>query len=73
MEITAVVTDCVRKLQFFMHLDVYEPVWFKCGMIIDTMECYIFVCVKVILTFIQGHRSVRKLQPVHQLSHRVFT
>ena len=28
-----------------MYLDVYEPIWFKRGMVIDTVELYIFILV----------------------------
>ena len=53
-----------------MHL-VYEPVWCKLGMMIDTIELYSLILVGVILTFIGGHRCARKWKLQHQLSHQV--
>ena len=45
-----------------MHLDIYEPVWFKLGMMIETIELYSLSPVYVTLTFIQAHRDARKLE-----------
>ena len=50
-----------------MHLDIYESVWFKLGMVIDTIVLYILT-----LTLIQSHRSVRKQKLLHQLSKKNF-
>ena len=45
-----------------MHLDIYESIWLKLGMLLNTIELYILIQVSLILTFIQGHMSVRKLK-----------
>ena len=52
-----------------INLDVYELIWFKPGMMIDTSVLYILIIVHVTLT--QGQRSVRKQKLLHQLSHKV--
>ena len=78
-------------------LGIYEMIWFKFDMIIDSIkgfwpewcistahqcrdvpfwseihgiELYILILVKVTLTFIQGHRTVKKEKLVHQLSNK---
>ena len=43
-----------------MHSDVYESIWSKLGMMIDTIVLYILVLVLLFLTLIQGHRTARK-------------
>ena len=43
-----------------MHSGVYEPIWLKCGMTMDTIGFYSFILVSVSLTFIQGLRNARK-------------
>ena len=53
-------------------LDIYESVWFKGGVIIDTFELYILTVGYVTLTMIQGHRSVRKQKLLCQLSHKIY-
>ena len=46
-------------------------VWFKLGMMIDTIVLYILILVYLILIFIQGHKSARKQKLLRQLSHKV--
>ena len=41
-------------------------------MVIDSLELCIVILVWLTLTFIQGHRSVRKQKLLRQLSHNVF-
>ena len=53
-------TDCVKDLNVGMHLDVYEWIWFKLGMMIDTIVLYILILIKLTLPLIQGHKSPRK-------------
>ena len=37
------VTDCIKKLYVAMDLDVYESIWFKLGMVIDTVVLCILI------------------------------
>ena len=59
-------TDCMKKCWLFhdMHSVIYELIWFKLGMMVDTTEVYILILVWVTLTSIRGHRDVRKF--LHQ-------
>ena len=49
-----------------MHSDIHEWIWFKLGMLIDTIEIYKLIL--VLLTLILGHRSARKQKFLRQLS-----
>ena len=40
-----------------MHSDMYESIWFKISLKINTIELHILMLVHVILTLIQGHRN----------------
>ena len=53
-----------------MHSEIYEPIWSKLLMMIDTFVLYISLLVLAILTFIQGHRDARKVEFVCQLFHK---
>ena len=53
-------------------MDIYQSVWFKIGMMIDTSVLCILILVSLTFSFIQGHRSVKKQKPLCQLSHKVF-
>ena len=33
-----------ENLNICMHLDVYELIWFRLSMMIDTSELYVFLC-----------------------------
>ena len=48
-----------RNFTADMHSDIYDPVWFKLGIMIDTLELYIFILIYVALILIQGYRDVR--------------
>ena len=52
-----------------MHVDVYEAIWFKHGVIIDIIELFILRLVLLTLTFIEGHWSARKQKLQHLFSH----
>ena len=54
-----------------MHLNIYELICFKLGMMKDTVVLYILILIYLALTFIQSHRSARKL--LRQLSHKVLS
>ena len=43
-----------------MHLDIYELVWLKLGMMIYTSEVYILILVYVTLAFIRDHVDAKK-------------
>ena len=43
-----------------MHSDIYELIWFKLGLVIDTAELCMMTLGLVILTIIQGHRDARE-------------
>ena len=44
-EITAVLLTVSKKFSIGIHSDFYESVWFKLGMIVDTIELYILILV----------------------------
>ena len=44
-EITAVWLNCVKNFNVDMQLDVYESIWFKLGMMIDTIKLSILILV----------------------------
>ena len=41
-EITAVVLTVSKNFNIDMYLDIYESIWFKLAMMIDTVKLYIF-------------------------------
>ena len=43
-----------------MQSDIYEPIWFKLDMMIDTTKLYILMLVYLTLTLIQGQGGARK-------------
>ena len=43
-----------------MHLDIYESISFKVGMVIDADEVFILILVWGTVAFIQGHRGANK-------------
>ena len=45
-----------------MHSNIYKPIWFKLGVVMDTAVLCIFILVYVILTLIHGHRDARDLE-----------
>ena len=51
---TTVLLTASKNLNVGMHSDVWEPVWTKLSMMIDTIELYSLILVHLILTFIQG-------------------
>ena len=55
-----------------MHSGVYEWIWFKLGLMIDTNVLYILILALLTLTLVQGHMSVRKQKFMCQFSHKVF-
>ena len=59
MEVIAVWLVASQNLNSASHLDVYEPVFFKLGMVTGTIELYILVLVWMTLTLIQGRRDAR--------------
>ena len=61
-----------RKKDVGMLLDVYELIWFKLGLTIDTIERYFLVQVQLNLTLIKSNRSARKRKLLCKLSHEVF-
>ena len=57
---SAVLFTGSKNFNVGMHSDVYELIWFKFSMIIDTIVLYILILVRITLTFTEGHRSMRK-------------
>ena len=54
-------TDCVQKIfNVSIDSDVCKWIWFKLGMMIDSIVLHILQVVWLTLTSIQGHGSVRK-------------
>ena len=68
--------DCIQEnFNVDMHLDVYESIWFRFGLMIDTILLYILIVVllTLTLTLIQGHRRARKQNFRCPLPHKVFS
>ena len=61
-KMTAVVPTALNSFSVGMHLDVYDTIWFKLGLIIDTVEHHILMLIWLTLTFIQGHISARNFR-----------
>ena len=72
-EIAVILLTALQTFNVGMHSNVYEWIWFRLGMMIDTVQLYIMILVLLTLTLIQSHRSARKQKPIHQLSHKVFS
>ena len=53
-------TDYITKINIGTHSDIYELVWFKLRMMIDTTEHCVLTAVHVTLILIQGHREAGK-------------
>ena len=51
-----------------MHF-VYELIWFKLILKLDTAELYILILVYMTLTLVQDQRGVKEQENLHQLSH----
>ena len=45
-----------------MHSDIYELIWCKLWVIIDSTALYILILVRVTLNLIEGHGDARKQQ-----------
>ena len=54
-----------------MNLDGFESVWFKLGMIIDTIKLYSLILVWLTLTVIEGHRDGRKQKLLCQVINQL--
>ena len=58
-----------------MHSDIYEPICFRLGMMIDTNEPYIlmlvYVTLTLTLTLIQDNRNARNKKILCDLSPKV--
>ena len=51
---------------------MYEPIWFKLGVTIDTIKPYTLMLVCLTLTMIQGHRIISKsLVDLDEILHAV--
>ena len=62
--------DCTKDLNIGLHLDIYEPIWFKLDMMTDATKLYILIIVYVTWTVIQGHRDTKKQTLLCQLSSK---
>ena len=52
--------DFVNKnFDIGLYLDIYWPISFKLGIMIETTNLNIFISVWMTLTFIHGHSSIR--------------
>ena len=71
-DIAAVLQIALKNFTVGMHLNVYEWIWFRLGLMIDTIVLYVWILVWLTLTLIEGHRIVRKQKLPWQLSHKVF-
>ena len=52
---------------FGLLSDAHQSIWFKLGILIDTVKLYIVILVQVTMIFIQGQRSTRKQKLLDQL------
>ena len=50
---TAVLRTTPKNVNVNVHLDIYEPIWFKLGMVIDSAILYILILVPVKLTLLK--------------------
>ena len=50
------------SFNFVLCFDAYEPISFKLGMMIDMTSLYCLIPVWIILTLIQGHWLMRKVE-----------
>ena len=71
-EITAVLLAASKELDVYIHLNIYEPVWYKLNVMTVTTELCSLLLVDVILTLIQGYRDGRKPKLQCQFSHTLF-
>ena len=67
-EISAVLLTVWKICNIVMHLDVYELIWFKLDMVIDSSQLYILILVKVI----KCHSFARKQRVLCLLSEKSF-
>ena len=42
-EVTAVLLTASQNFNIGMHLDVYEPIWFKLNMMVITIKFYVLI------------------------------
>ena len=56
-----------------MCFDIYEPVWFKFGLMTDTTKLYIGLLVSVTFILMHGYCSARKQKHQHQFSGIKFS
>ena len=63
MEISAAVQTAKK-----FKVDIYKLIWFNLGVMVDTVELFIFILVYVTLTLIEGHEDARKWKLLCQLS-----
>ena len=66
-------TDCIKNMNIGMHLDVYEPLWFKLGMMMGVTELYILILVYLTFTFVQGHYNAGKRTLLRYLCQKVLS
>ena len=72
-EITAVLQTALKEnFNVGMLSNVCEWIWFKLGVMIDTIILYIFMLVLLTLISIQGHRSVRMQNLQRQQSQSIW-
>ena len=56
MAVTAVLLTAAGNINVGTYVNIYKLVWFKLGMVIDTIDFNIFILVIVTLILIQGLR-----------------
>ena len=71
-EMTAVLFTAPKHLNADMHSAIYELVWSKLCMLMDTVALYILMLVLMTLTMIQSHMGATKHQLLYQSSHKVL-
>ena len=55
-----------------MHSDVFEVIWFKLEMMIDTTYPHVLIPVLVILALIYGQSGKKKQKFLHQICYKVL-
>ena len=54
----AVLLTTSKNISVGIYLDIYNFIWFRLVMMIDTTDLYILILVSVTLSLILGHRHI---------------
>ena len=68
--VVVVVVVVVFKCNVGLHSDIYRPISFKLGMMVEITGLYILISVWMTLTFFQGHSRIRNQKPPRTFSRK---